>query len=99
MEILSWLVFIVVQSIFIPLAIVGGIPVSYKQVYVIKRLGASSTAIEIINGRWTMDVFDLRRDTASVKLMHVLPNTSVAGLWLVLLPSYIRYRISGTHTI
>ena len=48
--------------------------------YVSKKLGVSFTAIEIINGRWTMDKFDLRKDPATVKLFNVLPNTSALGL-------------------
>jgi len=32
----------------------------------VKKLGVSSTAIEVINGRWTMDVFGMGKDTASV---------------------------------
>jgi len=73
MEFIALLVFIVVQILFIPLAIVGVILIAYKQMFVSKKLGVSSTAIEVINGRWTMDVFDMRKDTASVRLNHVLP--------------------------
>ena len=73
MEFIVLLVFIIVQILFFPLAIVGFIFVAYKQTFVNKRLGVSSTAIEVINGRWTMDVFGLLKDTASVKLNHVLP--------------------------
>lgn len=97
MEFMAFLVFIVVQIIFIPLAIVGLILVGYKQMFVSKKLGVSSSAIEVINGRWTMDVFGMRKDTASVKLNRVLPNTSVPGLWMVLFPSYLRYKISGSN--
>ncbi len=44
--------------------------------YVSKRLGFSSAAIEIINGRWTMDKFGIRNDEATGKLFNTLPNTS-----------------------
>ncbi len=60
MDVIALLVFVIVQILFIPLAIVGFILVFYKQMYVSKKLGVSSTAIEVINGRWTMDVFGLR---------------------------------------
>lgn len=83
-DFIALLVFIVVQIIFIPLAIVGFILVFYKQMYGSKKLGVSSTAIEVINGRWTMDVFGMRKDTATVKLNHVLPNNSLLGMWLFL---------------
>jgi methyltransferase (TIGR00027 family) len=97
MGFIAVLVFIVVQIIFVPLAIVGFLLVAYKQMIVSKKLGVSQTAIEIINGRWTMHIFGLRKDTASVKLIRVLPNTSVAGLWMVLFPSYLRYKISKSN--
>ena len=84
MEFIALLVFIVIQIIFIPLAIVGVILVAYKQTFVSKKPGVSSAAIEVINGRWTMDVLGMRKDTASVKLNRVLPNTSVSGLWMFL---------------
>jgi len=97
MDFIALLVFIVVQILFIPLAIIGFILVAYKQMYVSKKLGVSASANEVINGRWTMDVFGLRKDTASVKLNRVLPNGSVLGMWLFLFPSYLRYKISGKN--
>ena len=97
MNFIALLVFIVVQILFIPLAIVGFILVAYKQMYVSKKLGVSASAIEVINGRWTMDVFGMRKDTASVKLNRVLPNNSVPGMWMFLFPSYLRYKISGKN--
>ena len=68
MDIVALIVFIVVQILFILLAIVGVILVSYKQLIGSKKLGASSTATKIITYRWMMDVFGLREDTASVNL-------------------------------
>jgi len=95
MKLSALLVFILVQIAFIPFAIVGIALVFYKQTFTSKKLGVSGTAIEVINGRWAMDVFGLRRDTAAVKLSRVLPNNSILGMWLVLFPLYLRYRISG----
>ncbi|MCK5241880.1 hypothetical protein KAR34_05455 [bacterium] len=63
MDFLALLVFIVVQIIFIPLAMVGFILVAYKQMYVSKKPGVSASAGEVINGRWTMDVFGLQKDS------------------------------------
>ena len=42
MVFIALLVFIVVQVIFIPMAIVGFILVAYKQMFVSKKLGVSS---------------------------------------------------------
>ena len=95
MDFIALLVFIIVQILFIPIAIVGLILVFFKQTYVSKKLGVSSTAIGVINGRWAMDVFGLRKDSASVRLNRVLPNNSLPGLWMCLFPIYLQYKISG----
>ena len=96
-NILAIIVFIVLQILFIPLAIVGVILVSYRQLIVSRQLGVSQTAVEVINGRWAMDVFGIRQDRAARQLNRVLPNNSVFGLWLVLFPLYMYYRISGKN--
>ncbi len=88
------IVFIILQILFIPLAIMGAVWVGYKQIVVSKKLGASQTAVEIINGRWTMHIFGLRDDHAAAKLTPVLPNTSTFGLWLALFPLYVYSRIA-----
>jgi methyltransferase (TIGR00027 family) len=88
-------VYVIVQIVFIPLAIIGVLMVAYRQMITSRKLGVSSTAIEVINGRWTMDVFGLREDSAARGLNAVLPNTSVAGLWLALFPLYLFYRMTG----
>lgn len=94
-NILALIIFVILQILFIPLAIVGVIWTGYKQIVVSKRLGVSQTAIEIINGRWTMHVFGLRDDEAAAKLTPALPNTSTSGLWLALFPLYAYSRIAG----
>jgi methyltransferase (TIGR00027 family) len=90
------IVFVILQILFIPLAIIGAIVVGYRQLIVSKNLGVSQTAIEIINGRWTMHIFGLRDDPAAAKLAPVLPNTSTFGLWLALFPLYVYSRIRGS---
>ena len=95
MKLLSYLIFIPLQIVMIPFAIVGSIITAYKQILVSKRLGVSQTAIEIINGRWTMHIFGLRRDDETAALMGVLPNTSKLGLWLVLFPLWVQSKIAG----
>ena len=95
-NILAFIIFIILQILFIPLAIIGAIWVGYKQIVVSKKLGVSQTAIEIINGRWTMHIFGLRDDHATAKLAPILPNTSTVGLWLALFPLYVHSRISGS---
>ncbi len=94
-NLLALLIFIPLQILFIPLAIIGVMWVLYKQLIVSKNLGVSQTAIEILNGRWTMHIFGLRDDAAAAKLAAALPNTSTFGLWLALFPLYVYSRIRG----
>ena len=96
-KLIASLVYVIAQLYMLPLAVIGFVLVFYKQMFVSRRLGVSSTAVEVINGRWTMDIFGLRQDPATVKLNQVLPNTSTNGLWMVLYPLYLRYKISGEH--
>ena len=95
MKVVAFLIYLFLQIAFIPLAIVGVILTGYRQLAVSKRLGVSQTAIEIINGRWTMHIFGIRDDPATAELMSVLPNTSVVGLWLVLFPLWVQFKVSG----
>ena len=96
-KILSFLIFIPLQTLMIPFALIGVLWTAYKQVLVSKKLGTSQTAIEVLNGRWTMHVFGMRQDIAAAKLANKLPNTSTLGLWLVLFPLWLKYKISGSY--
>jgi methyltransferase (TIGR00027 family) len=99
MKVLGFAIYIIVQILFIPLAIVGVLLIFYRQMFVSRRLGVSSTGVDVINGRWVMDVFGIRKDTASVKLSGALPNNSIFGNWLSLFPLYLLYRITGETKI
>ena len=93
MEFIALIVFIIVQILFIPLAIIGGILTSFKQLVVSKRLGVSGTAISAIAQRWLMNFYGMRKDPATAKLYRALPNASEIGLWLVLFPGFLQYKI------
>ena len=67
MSFISLVLFVVLQIAFVPLAIVGFVLVAYRQMVVSKSLGVSQTAIEIINGRWTMHIFGIRVDDATAR--------------------------------
>jgi hypothetical protein len=95
MRLISFLVYIPLQIAFIPLAIVVFAIVGYRQLIVSKKLGIYQTAIEVINGRWTMHVFGLRSDAATANLAAKLPNTSIFGLWLAIFPLWVKYKVSG----
>ena len=97
MNFLAFVVFVALQIAIIPLAVVGAAVVAYKQIVISKRLGVSQTGIEILNGRWTMHVFGIREDAATARLADALPNTSTFGLWICLIPLWVKYRLSGSY--
>jgi len=92
---LAYLLFVPLQIIWLPISLIGAIMVGYCQLVVSKKLGVSQTAVEIINGRWAMDVFGLRTDSAARKLAGEIPNNSVLGLWLTLLPLWLTHKAFG----
>ena len=91
------MIFLVLQIAFLPLAVAGFVIVAYKQMVVSKRLGVSQTMVEVLNARWTMHVFDMRSDVASHRLAASVPNTSTFGLWLVFVPLWLKYKMSGAY--
>ncbi|MDH3207653.1 MAG: hypothetical protein OEO79_13710 [Gemmatimonadota bacterium] len=95
-KLIAIVVWIPLQIAFIPLAIVGVVITTYKQLVVSKRLGVSATGIEVIQGRWTMHWFGIRRDEPTARLAGALPNATKAGLWLVLFPLWVAQKLSGT---
>ena len=97
LRLFSFVVFLVLQIAFLPLAVVGLVIAAYKQLAVSKRLGVSQTMVEVLNARWTMHVFDMREDVASARLADSIPNTSPFGLWLVLFPLWAKYKMSGAY--
>ena len=96
---LALLVFIPLQLLFVPLAIVGLALATYKQLLISKRLGVSQTGIDVMSGRWTMHEFGMREDEATVRMASVLPNYSPLGMWMVLFPLWVYSRIAGENSI
>ncbi len=94
-DILAWIVYVIVQILFIPLAIAGIALSVYAQAVVSKRLGVSGTAANVASERLIMHRFGIREDRAAERLLGALPNLSMLGGWLILLPWYLRYKISG----
>lgn len=72
---------------------------SYKQIMVSSRLGLSQTAVEILNGRWSGEWFNLRSDPLSGKLAGGLPNNSIAAMKAILIPFRIAHWVAGKPVI
>ena len=99
MKFISWILYVPLQLIALPICIFGMLLISYRQMLVSKRLGVSQTAIEVFNARWTLHIFGMRKDPGAVKLGSVLPNTSTLGLWLALFPLWCKAKIAGEAEI
>ena len=99
MRILALLIFVSLQIVFLPLAIVGVLLQTHRQMVRSKRLGVSQTGIEVLAGRWTMHIFGIREDEATMRLARVLPNFSGLGMWAVLFPIWVHARLVGKPTL
>ncbi|MFA8387472.1 MAG: class I SAM-dependent methyltransferase [Pelagibaca sp.] len=95
MKLLAWLVYVPLQLLWLPLSLAGAIWVAWKQIGRSRALGLSQTAVEILNGRWTADVFGVRSDEASRRLAEAIENNSTAGLRLALFPLMVARRVAG----
>ncbi len=95
MVLLAWLMYIPLQILWLPLSVIGGLWVAYKQVWVSRKLGLSQTAVAVVNQRWIADVFGLRQDTPSPRLAGTLPNNSILGARLLLFPLLAARAIAG----
>ena len=99
MKALALVVFIPLQLLAVPVAVVGVALATYKLLLVSKRLGVSQTGIKVMGGRWTMHVFGMREDEATVRMARVLPNYSPAGMWMALFPLWVHSRIAGGNSL
>jgi methyltransferase (TIGR00027 family) len=95
MVLFAWLIYIPLQILWLPLMIIGGLWVTYKQVWVSRKLGLSQTAVAVVNQRWIADVFGLRQDAPSRLLAANLPNNSTSGARLLLFPLWAARAIAG----
>lgn len=71
---LAWIVFVPLQVLWLPISIVGSAVVGIRQLFTSRRLGVSQTAVEIINGRWAMDIFGVHD--------RMCPEAGRYGAWL-----------------
>jgi methyltransferase (TIGR00027 family) len=92
------ILYIPVQIIFIPFAIIGLIDAIYKEMRKSKKLGVSFTAIQALQYRWIMHYFNTRPDPLSVAFIKKLPCESHFGLWSTLGALIISQRLFGLTT-
>ncbi len=86
---------VVLYLLFLPIIIAAMIVAAYKQIAVSKKLGVSSTAMDILQGRWFMHIFDVRKDDVTIELMKHLPTGSHYGQLTFVLPMLIVNKLTG----
>ncbi|MFC1810727.1 class I SAM-dependent methyltransferase [Patescibacteria group bacterium] len=89
------ILYIPIQIIFIPFAIIGIIIAVYKEMGKSKKLGVSFSAIKALQYRWMMHYFNTRPDPLSVAFIKKFPCESHFGMWSVLGALIISARLSG----
>jgi len=75
------ILYIPIQIIFIPFAIIGIIDAIYKEMGKSKKLGVSYSAGQALQYRWIMHYFNTRPDPLSVAFIKKFPCESHFGLW------------------
>ncbi|MGD8612573.1 MAG: SAM-dependent methyltransferase [Desulfobacterales bacterium] len=90
--------YIPIQIIFIPFAIIGIIVGIYKGLGKSKKLGISFTACRALQYRWFMHYFNTRPDPLSVAFTKKFPCESHFGLWSTMGALIISQRLFGFTT-
>jgi methyltransferase (TIGR00027 family) len=92
------ILYIPIQIIFIPFAIIGLIDGIYREMRKSKKLGVSFTAIQALQYRWFMHYFNTRPDPLSVAFIKKFPCESHFGLWSTFGALIISQRLFGFTT-
>ena len=92
------ILYIAIQIIFIPIAIIGIIIAVYKEMGKSKKLGVSFSAIKALQYRWMMHYFNTRPDPISVAFIKNFPCESHFGMWSIMGPLIISQRLFGFTT-
>jgi methyltransferase (TIGR00027 family) len=75
------ILYIPIQIIFIPFAIIGLIGGIYKGIIESKKMGVSFSACRALQYKWFMHYFTIRPDPLSVAFIKKFPCESHFGLW------------------
>lgn len=95
MKLLYVFIYIALQIVFFPLAIVGVLQMTVLPKIASRKSGVSSTAVSVIGNRWMMHIFGTRSDPFAAVLFKVLPNSPVLGMWLLMFPRFFIYKFSN----
>jgi len=92
------ILYIPIQIVFIPFAIIGIIDGIYKGMGKSKKLGISFTSCRALQYRWFMHYFNTRPDPLSVAFTKKFPCESHFGLWSTMGALIISQRLFGFTT-
>ena len=92
------LLYIPIQILFIPFAVIGLIVGMYKEMVNSKKLGISFSAGQALQYRWFMHYLDTRPDPLSVAFIKKFPCESHFGLWSIMGALIISQRLFGFKT-
>jgi len=92
------ILYIPIQIIFIPFAIIGLVDGLYREMRKSKKLGISFSAIKALQYRWIMHYFNTRPDPISVAFIKYFPCESHLGLWSIFGALIISQRLFGFTT-
>jgi len=90
--------FIPVQLVFIPFAVIGLAIGIYKGLLKSKTLGVSFSACRALQYKWFMHYFDVRPDPLSVAFIKRFPCESQFGLWSTFGALIVSQRLFGLTT-
>ncbi len=92
------ILYIPIQIIFIPFAIIGLIVAIYKEMGKSKKLGVSFSAIKALQYRWFMHYFNTRPDSLSAAFIKKFPCESHFGMWSIMGALIISQQLFGFTT-
>jgi len=92
------ILYIPIQIIFIPFAIIGLIIAIYKEMGKSRKLGVSFSAIKALQYRWFMHFFNTRPDPLSVAFIKKFPCESHFGMWSIMGALIISQQLFGFTT-
>ena len=98
MKLFQIILYIPIQIIFIPFAIIGLIDAIYKEFRKSRKLGVSFSAIMALQYKWFMHYFNTRPDPLSIAFIKKFPCESHFGLWSTMGALIISQRLFGFTT-
>ncbi len=94
-KLMEFILLLLLYLLFLPILVMALIIVSYKQIAISKKFDVSATAMDILQGRWYMHLFNIREDQVTIELMKHLPTGSHYGQLFFALPMLIVHRLTG----